>query len=57
MTFALYVIDFYLHNLSSLQLLLLQIVAGAVVYLLGAWIFRVEAFREFMCVIRGVLKR
>ena len=57
MTLALYVIDFYLHNLSSMQLLLLQIATGVAVYLLGAWIFRLEAFREFMCVIKGVLKR
>lgn len=57
MAFALYVIDFYLHNLSYVQLLLLQVAAGVVVYLLGAWIFRLEAFREFIGVIKGILKR
>lgn len=52
-----YMIDFYLHNLSYVVMLALQVATGVVVYLFGAWIFRVEAFREFKCIVKGILKR
>lgn len=52
-----YMIDFYLHNLSYVAMLAMQVATGVVVYLLGASIFRVEAFREFKCIVKGILKR
>ena len=54
---AVYMIDFYLQNLSYVVMLALQVATGVVVYLFGAWIFRVEAFREFKCIVKGILKR
>ena len=57
MGIAVYMIDFYLHNLSYVVMLALQVATGVVVYLLGASIFRVEAFREFKCIVKGILKR
>ena len=38
-------------------LLLSEIALGALVYALGAWIFRLEALGEFVKVLKGVLKR
>ncbi len=57
MGIALHMIDFYLQNLSNVVMLALQVATGVVVYLFGAWIFRVEAFREFKCIVKGILKR
>lgn len=37
--------------------LLLQITTGVVVYVFGAWICRLEALKEFISTIKGVLKR
>ena len=39
------------------QLLVLQIVAGVVIYTLGAWLFSFEALKELVSVIKSVLKR
>jgi O-antigen/teichoic acid export membrane protein len=57
MGIAVYMIDFYLQNLSYVVMLALQVATGIVVYVVGAWIFRVEAFSEFMCIVKGILKR
>ena len=47
----------YAASLSSLWLLVVQIISGVVVYILGAWVLRFEAFREFVKTIKGILKR
>ena len=57
MGIAVNMIDFYLQNLSYVVMLALQVATGVVVYVVGAWIFRVEAFSEFMCIVKGILKR
>jgi O-antigen/teichoic acid export membrane protein len=57
MGIAVHMIDFYLQNLSYVVMLALQVATGIVVYVVGAWIFRVEAFSEFMCIVKGILKR
>ena len=57
MGIAVHMIDFYLQNLSNIVMLALQVATGVVVYVVGAWIFRVEAFSEFMCIVKGILKR
>ena len=43
--------------IESWQLLILQIVAGVSVYSVGAWLFNLEALKELLSVIKGVLKR
>lgn len=57
MGIAVHMIDFYLQNLSNIVMLALQVATGIVVYVVGAWIFRVEAFSEFMSIVKGILKR
>ena len=44
-------------NISMVVLLLSEIALGVLIYTLGAWIFRLEAFAEFVKVVKGVLKR
>lgn len=47
----------YAASLSSPLLLVVQILSGVVVYILGAWVLRFEAFRELVKTIKGILKR
>lgn len=54
---AVKVVGYYAASLTPVWLLLAQIASGVVVYLLGAWMCRLEAFKEFVKVIKGVLKR
>lgn len=47
----------YFEHLASIWLLLLQVLVGVVTYASGAYLFRFEAFKEFINVVKGVLKR
>lgn len=47
----------YTAELAPIWHLLLQIAVGVAVYALGAWICRLEAFKEFTKTIKGVVKR
>ncbi len=57
MYLAVKIVGCYAMSLSPILLLMVQIAVGVVVYLLGAWVFRLEALREFVKTIKGVLKR
>lgn len=48
---------YYSADFAPIWVLLLQVATGVVVYALGAWVCRVEAFKEFVYTIKGVLKR
>ena len=48
---------YYAASFSPALLLVAQIAVGVVVYLLGAWIFRLEALQEFVKTVKSVLKR
>jgi hypothetical protein len=50
-------VGYYAVSLSPALLLVVQILVGAMVYLLGAWVCRVEALKELLSVVKGVLKR
>ena len=50
-------VGYYAAELSSAVLLISQIAVGIAVYVLGAWACRLEAFNEFVKLIKGVLKR
>ena len=50
-------VGYYAAELSSALLLISQIGVGIVVYAIGAWVCRLEAFNEFVKLIKGVLKR
>ena len=50
-------VGYYAESLSSALLLIVQIAVGAGVYALGAWICRLEALKEFVRTIKGILKR
>jgi O-antigen/teichoic acid export membrane protein len=57
MYLAAWAVGYYASSLAPAPLLILQMVAGGAVYLLGAWVFRVEALRELVTVIKGIFKR
>lgn len=57
MFIAVWSVGTYLTSLAPLWLLLVQIATGAVVYGIGAWLFRLEALTELVATIKGVLKR
>ena len=44
-------------GLSTILTLILQVVVGAVVYLVGSIIFKLEAFTYIMGMIKGKLKK
>lgn len=48
---------YYATSFSPALLLVAQVAVGVVVYLLGAWIFRLEALQEFVKTVKSVLKR
>ncbi len=50
-------VGYFAVPLAPIWMLLLQIGVGLLCYALSAWIFRVEAFREFLNLIKGILKR
>ena len=50
-------VGYYSVELSSALLLISQIGVGIVVYVFGAWVCHLEAFNEFVKLIKGVLKR
>ena len=50
-------IGYYANDLRSVWLLSAQVATGILVYTIGAWVCRMEAFREFVNVVKGVLKR
>ena len=54
---AVKVIGYYAISLPYIWLLLIQISAGILCYTLSAWIFRIEALREFVKTIKGIVKR
>ncbi len=47
----------YAATLAPVWLLLTQIAVGVLVYVVGAWVCRIEAFKEFVAIVKGVLKR
>ncbi len=57
MGLAVWSVGHYAVSLSSPMLLLVQVVTGVIVYILGAWVCRLEAFNEFVNVLKGVIKR
>ncbi|MBO7220064.1 MAG: lipopolysaccharide biosynthesis protein [Alistipes sp.] len=50
-------VGYYATGVAPILLLLMQIVVGVLTYALWAYIFRMEAFREFVNLIKSVLKR
>ena len=50
-------VGYYTVDFTPIWQLLLQIATGVAVYALGAWICRLEALKEFVSTIKGVLKR
>ena len=44
-------------DISQFLLLLSQVSIGVLIYILGGWIFRIEAFKEFLNVVKVILKR
>jgi O-antigen/teichoic acid export membrane protein len=50
-------VGYWCADFTPIWQLLLQITTGVVVYALGAWVCRLEALKEFVSTIKGVLKR
>jgi O-antigen/teichoic acid export membrane protein len=50
-------VGYYVVDVTPICLLILQIVVGVATYALGAWAFRVDAFKELVGIVKGVLKR
>ena len=50
-------VGYYAISFAPIGLLLTQIAVGAVVYAVGAWVCRMEAFKELVVVVKGLLKR
>ena len=57
MYMAVKAVGYYAVSWSAALLLVAQIAVGVVIYLIGAWLFRLEALHEFAKTIKGVLKR
>jgi O-antigen/teichoic acid export membrane protein len=57
MYLSVWTVGHYASSLAPALLLMAQIAVGGAVYLLGAWVCRVEALRELLSVIKGILKR
>ena len=57
MYMAVKAVGHYAGALSPILLLLVQIAVGVAIYMLGAWVCRLEALKEFVSTIKGVLKR
>ena len=54
---AVKMVGYCVAEFAPIWLLLTQIAVGIFIYSLGAWVCRMEAFKEFITVIKGVLKR
>lgn len=54
---AVWVEGCYAQSLAPALLLFIQIATGAIIYSLGAWLLRLEALKEFVNIIKGVLRR
>ena len=50
-------VGYYAISFAPISLLLTQIAVGVVVYAVGAWVCRMEAFKELVVVVKGLLKR
>ncbi len=50
-------VGYYAVAFAPIYLLLMQIAVGVVVYAVGAWVCRMEAFKELVVVVKGLLKR
>ena len=50
-------VGYYAISFAPIALLLTQIAVGVVVYAVGAWVCRMEAFKELVVVVKGLLKR
>lgn len=50
-------VGYYSAELAVIWQLLMQIAVGVVVYTFGAWVCRLEAFKEFISTIKGVVRR
>ena len=50
-------VGYYMSELDSMWILLVQIATGVIAYIFGAWICRIEAFRETIKVAKSVFKR
>ena len=57
MYLAVWLVGCYAWSFASIWLLLIQIVVGVATYVIGAYVCRVEAFKEFVSVIKGVIRR
>ena len=47
----------YVTEFAPIWVLLTQIATGVLTYVLGAWVCRLEAFKEFLSIVKGILKR
>ena len=54
---AVVVVGCYAAMMAPIWVLLLQIATGVVVYVVGAWVCRLEAFNELIKIVKGVVKR
>lgn len=50
-------VGYYSAELAAIWQLLMQIAVGVVVYTFGAWVCRLEALKEFISTIKGVVRR
>lgn len=50
-------VGYFATDFAPIWVLLAQIGAGVAVYAIGAWMCRMEAFKEFFNIIKGVVKR
>lgn len=50
-------VGYYATDFAPIWVLLAQIGAGVAVYVIGAWMCRMEAFKELFNIIKGVIKR
>lgn len=50
-------VGYYSAELAAIWQLMMQIAVGVVVYTFGAWVCRLEALKEFISTIKGVVRR
>lgn len=50
-------VGYYSAGLAAIWQLLMQIAVGVVVYTFGAWVCRLEALKEFISTVKGVVRR
>ena len=54
---AVVVVGYYAASFAPIWLLIIQIAVGILLYALSAWIFRIEAFKELLNLVKGILRR